>query len=346
MAKVKVTRKDLKRDELRDFWFDLTQWYEKRRTLVWAVVAAVVLLLVIARAWGNYRENRRIEANSQYSDAALEYQSALAAPDDETRRAQLQTAEARASDLRNRYPGTVAARQALLLQGNVNFMMNELGESTYTERALQQFSEFYETAGSADERATGLISMAYCYEDLLFNDILSHGGRPSDPSLGDQALDFYTRGAEAAESDALKRQAMLGQARIHEVQLNALKAIEIYDEIIAMGTAAQAADESKFITENDRQRETYPVLNPADVFSAVKLAQQQKDRLQTLVRTGEAMAPDQLLPSATQPATAPATQPSTAPSAEEPAVDSLPLLTPVAETPAATAPAATAPAIQ
>lgn len=315
MAKVKVTREDLKRDELRDFGADLLEWYQQRKNLFWIVIGSLLALFVIVRAWSAFNERRQIQANQQYEQAVQAYQRALFTTDAKERETLLKQAEGFAGEVRNRYPGSSAARQALLLQGNTLFLANN------PDRARQVFLEYQETASDPDEKATALIALAYCFEDLFAR------GDMREDVMANSAIEHYVRAADEAESEELKRWAMLGQARMLEFLGQAPQALEIYKKIEEMAQASKERDEQAFINDADRASMKLQAINPADVFNSQTLARQQIERLTALVTAGDKPSLENVLPPASGPTTAPA---STAPVAATSTV--LPMLEPT-ETP-------------
>lgn len=311
----KISREALKRDELRDFGADLFEWYEARKTKIWIVVGVVLALLILMRVWGAYSEKRKIEAGNVYNTALEAYQQAMMTSDAAERDKQIVQVQTISLDLRNRYPGTIAARQSLLLQGNALFLGNS------PDRAVQLFKEYHETAGKPDERATALISMGYGYENLFFRSEMK------DESMSTAALEHFVRAAEEAKSPDLKRQAMIGQARIFEIRGLLPQAVEVYKRIIEMAEKSIEEDSKKFIDQAELENKKFPVLNPADMHNSLSIAKQQLERLELLIQAGDKILAEQSLP----PASAPATAPTTAPAEESLSADTQPATAPVNE---------------
>ena len=199
MGKLKVSREELKHDELLDFSTSVMMWYHRRQNLVWTTAIALIAVFFLWNLWGHYSAKRKMESSQLYYKALEIYQGALNNPDAKSREQELKQSSEIADRVRNQFPGSEAAREALLLNGNALFSQNN------PKQAIEKFEQFRSTASKPDDVARGLLNIGYCYENLYFLD------PAADPVSAKSALDSYQQATDKAREGDLKRQAMLGQ---------------------------------------------------------------------------------------------------------------------------------------
>ncbi|MCX7015103.1 MAG: hypothetical protein NTW86_21550 [Candidatus Sumerlaeota bacterium] len=307
MPKVHVSRRDLKRDELRDFGTSLLEFYERRRVTIWTVLGVVAALWVTVKVWGYYLENKSRESQGHLSESLNLLEMALMSDKPDQRAQLLRQAANNCEILRNRYPGSQAAREALLLKGSVLFYMNS------PEAALRDFTEYRETADSAEERARASVSLGYCYENQFFDSGMQ------DINAGKQALYSYKQAAEATTDPYWKHRGELGEARIMEVLGDLKEAVKIYEQIIADADAEKQQDVQRFGDDKqEKKHSTFDLLpQVSELFDARSIAQVQIDRLNALIQGGEIEAAKQLsTPPASAPASGPASGPTSGPASQ------------------------------
>jgi len=301
MPKAHISRHELKRDELRDFGANLLEFYEKRRVTLWAVIGVAVALWAIVKVWGAYSEGKSRESQGHLSESLNLLETALTVTDKPEQRTQLlQQAAQNCEILRSHYPGSLAAREALLIKGSALFFMNS------PEAALRDFTEYRETSDTPEDRARANISLGYCYENQFFDSGMQ------DINAGKQALNSYQQAVAASNDPYWKHRGQLGEARIMEVLGELKDAITIYEQIVADADAAKDLDLKRFGDDKqEKKHSTFDLLpQVSELFDARSIAQTQIDRLKAVIEGGEIEAAKRLsAPSASAPASGPASGP-------------------------------------
>ena len=220
--KIRITRKQLKEDEVRSYWFQLLAWaYQNRKPLLISAAALVIVLLFA----GTYRQRaaaKAASANLLISRAQMEIQYALLAKEEKTRDRLFSLAEENLETIRELYRRSNLAPYATFLLGNIAFFRNDYDE------AETFYQEYLRAARGSLEKADGYIALGYTYENKFF----WRGQEAEDRVWLERALESY-REAENLTSGTMQYYlAMLGRARLLDLQENRVdEAKELYQYI-------------------------------------------------------------------------------------------------------------------
>jgi len=210
--KIRISRKTLKQDEVRSWWIDTVNWGRQNQKLLLITITA---LAVVVLAGGMYRSNTAshlASANILLSNAHSEIQSALYTTNDEAARARMfESAERSLETIRTVHRRTGLTPQATYLLGNIYFLQNNY------DRAISLFEEYLRQVKDPEDQAAGYVALGYCYENRFF-----WNQNPEAPQQGptdlDQAETHYRKAEQLAAGKMQAYMAMLGRARLYDLQ--------------------------------------------------------------------------------------------------------------------------------
>ncbi len=220
MAKGKITRKQLKEDEVRTFGMKLYSFIRENTRLCLIVLAALVVVYISVKAY-NYRQDVALRKSNQLLTWTINiFENGLMETDQTKREAVLNQAISYAEQLVDDFPTSKAARQAQYLQGNAYYFMNDF------DRAISSFQHYIQTAQTNEDRAKGYVALGYSFEDRFFYN-------EQDQSILRQAEKAYDQAIEFGKETYIEYQALLCKARLLELRYKNAEAMEIYEKIIA-----------------------------------------------------------------------------------------------------------------
>jgi len=222
--KIRITRKSLKKDEVRSYWLQVLTWVQANRKSLLISAAAVVVLLLFTSAFRQRTTRQVTDANLLIARAQMEVQYAFLVEDDRAREKVLNAAEEKLEMVRQRYRRSGLVPYATFLLGNIAFSQNDYDE------AEERYMEFLDDAHGSLEKADGYIALGYTYENRFF-----WGGRESvDRVWLERALESY-REAEQLTTGTNTTQrylAMMGRARLLDLEMERPdEAKRLYEQI-------------------------------------------------------------------------------------------------------------------
>jgi tetratricopeptide (TPR) repeat protein len=279
MGKVKISRKELKKDELREFGAGVYETYERYRKAIWITLGVIIILWASAKVIGGYNTRRAIDSDNQLVEAMDEFNTGMYAVSGPDRTNALGTAVNLCEAIQAKYPGSKAARQALLLKGNALLYLDQY------ETAIEQFKEYRHSSNDPQEQAAACIALGYCYENRYFSSGMLEG------EYAVLARDYYETAQDYAGDSYLRRQAMLGEARIYEFLGSLDSAVSLYDQILAEESRKDDLEQGRYGEHIEKEGSLRSFLPRAgDLFDSWKVAQVQKERDQILIEAREAKA--------------------------------------------------------
>ena len=319
----RLEHEELERDEIAEGFHDTLEAIHRHRWTILTGLVVLVALILAVQMWVSLRQSRQVALTSAVSTMLERYgQLESLAPEaraDEAR-ALLTDLEPYIAD----YSGSTLGNAFLLIKGRVHYLLDEY------EPARAAFEQYTETAEDPEQRARGLIAVAYTFENQSF---FPTTGTLTQRDLLDRALNHYELAAQTAGDTYgyLGAYALLGEARIHELLGDTEKAAGLYREVIeqrplptpdADEDAQQAAEGDqaeafKYVQDQIRERE--------DQLSLASTAKLRLERLEARAGLAE--------PTVTTTVTAPeaaATPPAPAAPVATPSTDTAPT-TPAAE---------------
>ncbi|MFC1600853.1 hypothetical protein ACFL34_00710 [Candidatus Sumerlaeota bacterium] len=235
MAKVKVTRKELKEDEIREFGVRMWDWaQENAQKLVIAAIVLVVLLL--GYKVFQQRQAQNLQAlNGRFYAALRVFEAALGESDADARTEKLATAREALGLFADQEDGPLA-REAGFIEGNVLFFMEDYAQARDT------FSAWLKGAATEQERARALVAMADCSVNAAF--------RAEEESAREgllaKALTDYEAAYKVAPQSYMGHWALLKKAQLLERDpATRQAAAEIYHQL----ERERPASGSSFLTE-------------------------------------------------------------------------------------------------
>lgn len=220
MGKIKITKQDLKQDEVKTFGMHLVQYVRENYTLI-IIVLALVLVGFIGLRLYKYRQSIVLsESNKLFTIALNLYEQGLMVEEDKQRREDflnesIKTAEQVLRD----YPNAKIARHATYLEGNAYFDLDDF------DQAITMFQQYTETATDDLDAARGHIALGYCFENKFFFE-------RTDTSIIQQAARSYEEALNLGKESYLAYEAMFCKARLLELQNRKDEAIVLYEKIM------------------------------------------------------------------------------------------------------------------
>ncbi len=221
MSRVKISKKNLKQDEIRHFGVVAWEYIEAHQNKILIGLAAVAVLLIGFKLFQINRNSKIREANALFAEATQNFQTGIMAEKaDESKKGFTDCAEI-AGRIAREYRGTPLAHLALYLQGSAMFF-NAASASDYDE-PIELFNEYINSASDADDKAVGFVALGYSYENKYF---LSE-----QKDLLTAAVDAYEKAIQMGGDRSSGAQGKLGKARLLELQKKDDQAAILYEAV-------------------------------------------------------------------------------------------------------------------
>lgn len=246
MAKVHVTRKDLKKDAFQEVGLSFLEYWEAHWQRILLSVLVVVMAFLAIRIGFSTVKGRRAKAANQLVEAQSLVQNTIMEASGEQQDSQLRAAIARAEEVQGRYGTSAAGIEALYIKGNALYMRKEY------DQAVSVYQNYVDQSKSDAAKAKGNIAIAYSKESKYFL-------FPEDRALYDQAMEYYTRARDLAKAkdgnpSYLAYQAMLGMARLTALKGDTAQAESIYRSILK----DRPLPDSLKVAETEEEKEIDP----------------------------------------------------------------------------------------
>ncbi len=221
MPRVKVTKKELKQDELRTFGMNVYDYTKKHQNSLIAILAALVVILIGLKLYSYHRQTAAREANLLFTQATNNFQAGIFAEKFEDRIKKLNVCIEDCKRLINDYSSSPLALDALYLEASAAFFKSNTA-SDYDE-AISLFNKFIDRARTPLEKAIGNVGLGYSYENKYF---LSE-----NLQLLPQAMRAYEQAIALGKDTAVGAEATLCKARLLELQRKDDQAAELYEKV-------------------------------------------------------------------------------------------------------------------
>jgi len=220
--KIRITRKSLKQDEVRSYGVELWTWARQNEKSILIATAVVAALLLFVQAYSCRKAGREARVDLLITSALSNVQQGLFVKDDANREKLFGAAEDSLQMIVSDYRRSRTAPYADYLLGNIAFFRNNYDD------AEKYYQEYLARARTPTEKAEGHIALGYTYENKFF----WTRQRPEDRVWLEKALDRYVE-AESLTSGTMEHYiAMLGRARLYDLQLDRREqAKELYEQI-------------------------------------------------------------------------------------------------------------------
>lgn len=230
MAKVKITRKGLKEDEVHEFGIRVAFWFQQNQKMLLIAAVLIVVALVGKTVISNSRENAMLTLNAEYSYAFELYQNARTIPLGlEARDDQLADAAQLFIELAENHPNKPIGQLAAFHQANILFYQEEFAE------ARAAFQELLSKAKKPETICGIHLALGDCYSSEAFR-------AQDSPQLIEQALASYDAAYEAFSDSYLGYYALFCKAHLlkHNPETRA-EAVEIFRMIEEQRPAENAS---------------------------------------------------------------------------------------------------------
>ena len=279
----RMTRHELKHDEMRDLGEHMLEWLQKHANILTTVVLILALGFLGWKLYGRYSESRMVAAGSQLGTLLRHYGEGINASTKEKRTEMLATAVNDAERIAKEHSGTYAGRLALLIMGNAKYYQGMLAETAGEEavsalrEARAAFERFIRVAQTPEEKAAGHLALGQTLENLLFI--------TKDLSLGVEATNAYKEVEKILPNSYLAAEAKLGMARLLQNQQGRQdEARKLYEEIIASRPAPESKppEGARPVRLADGRELTVEDLTALRSFNHFSVQEQAKDMLRAL----------------------------------------------------------------
>ncbi len=269
MAKIKISKKELRQDELRTYGHQFFDWINQNKTML-TIVVAVLFVVIAGMKLYRYRENNITnQANFLYKvvlDSYFKGITTTEADKQEERKKLFEETVKKADSLINTFPNHPLAYNALIIKGTVLYYQNNFDESaTIFQKALSTSKNNY-------AKAQAMLGLGYSNENKHFY--------TNDINALNQADESYTKAIELGKGSELAIEAMMCKARILEQKKQEDEAIKLYEKVIADAKDIKLPKEENRFKVGSWQYGLYQRYNTYnEVFSFSKDAEFAIDRL-------------------------------------------------------------------
>jgi predicted negative regulator of RcsB-dependent stress response len=225
----KMTRRELRHDEVKDFNDHLQEWFRKYSKSLGTVLTVCIVVFAAYVVYGRYAERKIATASREYYELVTSYLEALNASDD-TIKEKYNTAVLAADNIIELGGNSAVARNARLIKGNLRYyealaldparINNETSASEFMKRredafkgAREAFDEALQSAVSSTEKAEARLALAQTHESMAF---LSSADDAKQ--LVKDAIDNYRIIIELVPGSWLSAEAVLGFGRCTQAQ--------------------------------------------------------------------------------------------------------------------------------
>jgi tetratricopeptide (TPR) repeat protein len=222
MAKQRLDHQQAERDEVAEGVHDAFLFLQ--RNYIWIVALIVVASGVYIGFMVVQQRNALAsgEINNSITQALIQLNEITSLTDPERRLAAVAPLVESMDKLVAQYPDHRLTSQAFYLKGRAYF------ESDQFEKAEEAYGRFANSAPDEESAARADIALGYTYENKSF--LVEETSQRNDSLTS--ALGSYERAASRLPGSYTYYYALLCQARIHELQKNDARAIELYQKVL------------------------------------------------------------------------------------------------------------------
>lgn len=221
MAHVKISKKDLKEDELRSFGTRAYDYIQKHQKPIMIVLAAICVVLIGLKIYSIQKRSVLRETNLLFTEATNSFQMGLMAENPEERVSNLNRCIENCKRIISDYGSSDIANYAHYLQASAAFFKSS--SATDYDEAIRMFNDYIEQVNTNNEKAMGYVGLGYCYENKYF---LSE-----DPQILALAVKAYENAIEKGNNLAVGAEAKLCKGRLLELQYKDDQAALLYQSV-------------------------------------------------------------------------------------------------------------------
>lgn len=268
MAKIKISKKELREDEVKNWGFHAFEWIKENSTPLIIAISICVIALVGIKLYQYRTTNINNQANFLYKAVLDSYYRGIVMTDAEKkadREKLFDETVTKADSLISTFPGHPLAQASKIIKGTVLYYKNNFDE------AATVFQAALSSAKSAREKAEALLGLGYTYEN-------KHFYTKDVPAL-QKAEESYSQAIDTGKGTEIAYEAMLCKARILEQKLKTDDAIKLYEQVIAECKQEPAKEDSRFKVGTWQHSLQQRFSSFSSVFSFAKDAEFALDRL-------------------------------------------------------------------
>lgn len=235
MAKIKISKEELERDEFMESTDRALLWLKDNARMLGTVIVLGIAVYVAVGFMATRREATLTAANDALSAALDAYQVAIAEHTwgSDERTAAMEDVARMARQVREDFSGSRIAKQARFLEGSAYFSAGDsieaavAGGARNTSNAIDVFGQFVAEAEDPFDRGKGGLALGYAWENAFFltND---------QAALGDAIRSFEQVHTDGAVPEFLRAEALLAEARLHAYRGDRDQAIDLYRQVMEM----------------------------------------------------------------------------------------------------------------
>ena len=285
MAKVKITRKGLKEDEVHAWTVRAWRWIEDNQQKI--LIGCIVILLALGANWAfrSWRAGAQAKMNVAFYGGLQPYQASQMTFDPQERDAALEGAQLAFVEMSEQYSDKPLGRLSQFMHGNVLFDLGRYAEAREAYRTWLDGSE------SKQDRARGYIALGDCDQ----NEAFGQEDLQLRQSFLDSALENYEAARKESPKSYLAYFALFNKAKILERDpATQEEAVELFKRIELerpVGDAAliQGIDRKRF------KRSDLPLLESieqvSEYYTLAQMAEMNRNALENRMATAKAAKP-------------------------------------------------------
>jgi len=221
MARVKITKKDLKEDEIRTFGKNIVHYYQEHQKKILIALIALLVIMLGFKIHSLQKRRKIRDANILFSEASEAFQRGVMSADAQERMKHLENCVNTSKRIVQDYGSSPLSREALYLQASASFF--KAGTPDQYDQPISLFNRYIERAQTEREKAIGYVGLGYSYENKYF--------LTDDRQILPLAMDAYQKGIELGTGTATAAEAKLCKGRLLELQRKDDEAKILYESV-------------------------------------------------------------------------------------------------------------------
>ncbi len=211
---------ELEQDEVALTLLTLAETIKNNRVKLMSLAAAIALVAVIGWGYDAYRQRIKFESSAILNQANSLFADIPRIKDDEERKKRLQETIGALQTLIDRYTDSPSALEALYLQGNCYYYMDDV------VKAQTAFQAYANKATASEDKAKGEIALGYALENEFY--------LTENRAKIDEAVSKYKSAETTAPAKSyLYYLSLMSQARILELTHKDEEALAVYQRVVA-----------------------------------------------------------------------------------------------------------------
>lgn len=273
MAKTRITRKNLREDEVHDFSMAAVEWFKRRQTMLIVVAVLIVVAWIGRLTYQSHQANTQHALNAKFANAIRLQMEGVSATEPGEGAPLLERAQSLYQEIADTDSDSKLGRLAYLNQANVLLELEQF------DKARAAFNACLDRAQTPVEKAAAHLALGDCDDNQAFRD------KDGATTLTASALKHYDDAHAAAPDSYLAGFSLFCKARIlrrnPETRDEALKVLDQLARERALDDASMIVNLNPEDYSQNEARDVQTLLDAAQGRTFAKLAEYLKEEIQS-----------------------------------------------------------------